>query len=291
MYEKILIPVDGSACGEKAAHLGLTLAGKLGASVVFAHVVAPWPAPYTPEAKAQEERSRSEGRALLQRSEQTAKAAKVGVKVRLEESPSIPESLTRLCEEEGCDLIVMGTHSREGLAHLFLGSVAERVSRLARVPVLLVRGRAGQGEQFRLERILVATDGSTLAHLALEHAKQLAAQLGASLHLLHVVPTARHYLHEPQWAYDLDQAELRKEGEHILAGAARDLPQAEVILRDAAGWRIGEVITQVAHEKGADLIVMGTHGRSGLSHFLLGSVAEWVAHHAQPAILLVRETR
>ena len=54
---------------------------------------------------------------------------------------------------------------------------------------------------------------------------------------------------------------------------------------------VGEVITQVAHEKGADLIVMGTHGRSGLSHFLLGSVAEWVAHHDQPAILLVRETR
>lgn len=287
MYKKILIPVDGSACSEKAARLGLALAGKLAAQVILAHVVAP----YTPEAKAQEERYRAEGRALLGRWEQTAKAAKIGVRVRLEESPSIPETLTRLCQEEGCDLIVMGTHSREGLAHLFLGSVAERVSRLASVPVMLVRGRAGEGEHFRLEHILVAIDGSTLSQLALEHAKQLAERLGASLHLLHVIPTARHYLHEPQWAYELDQAELRKEGEHILAEAARELPRAEVILRDAAGRRIGEVITAVAHEKGTDLIVMGTHGRSGLSHFLLGSVAEWVAHHAQPAILLVRKAR
>ncbi|ADH64999.1 UspA domain protein [Allomeiothermus silvanus DSM 9946] len=291
MYEKILIPVDGSACSEKAARLGLALAGKLNAQVIFAHVVAPWPALYTPEAKVQEERYRAEGQSLLERWEQTAKAAKVEAAVQLEVSSSTPEALTRLCEEKGCDLIVMGTHSRKGLEQLFLGSVAERVSRLAKVPVMLVRDRAGEGEDLRLERILAAIDGSPLSDLALEHAKHLTERLGASLHLLYVVPTARRYLHEPQWAYELDQAELRKEGEHILAEAARDLPQAEAILRDAAGRRIGEVITAVAHEKSIDLIVMGTHGRSGLSRFLLGSVAEWVAHHAQPAILLVRETR
>ena len=105
--------------------------------------------------------------------------------------------------------------------------------------------------------------------------------------VLHVVPKVRLHLHEPRWAYEAQQQELRHEGAYILDEATKDFPHAEALLREAGTDRIGEVIGQVAHEKGADLIVMGTHGRTGLEHFLLGSVAEHVAHRSGVNVLLI----
>lgn len=201
----------------------------------------------------------------------------------------------------GCDLVVMGTHGRTGLPRVLLGSVAERMARLAPVPLLLVRGDDTKPTLFK--RILVAIDGSSYSDLALQHADALAGALKARLSVVYVVPDltqlyvsagrAWMFTDQAQLQAQLaqEQARLREQGEFILREAIQrcvHCKRAHAVLREAGRHLIGERIREVAEEEKAELIVMGTHGRTGLRKFLLGSVAEDVAQQARQPILLVR---
>jgi nucleotide-binding universal stress UspA family protein len=87
-----------------------------------------------------------------------------------------------------------------------------------------------------------------------------------------------------------EQARLREQGAFILREALKHCSnkRARTVLREAGRHLIGEYIREVAEEEKTDLIVLGTHGHTGLRKFLLGSVAEDVAHQARQPILLVR---
>jgi universal stress protein A len=139
-------------------------------------------------------------------------------------------------------------------------------------------------------RILVPTDFSAGARLALDYAVQLARRLGASLHLLHVTedPSIAGMWTE---AY-VDIAQIRMEREagarQLMDKLRRDIGPADVTDEIAAG-PVARVIIEAAADRGAGLIVMGTHGRTGLAHVLVGSVAEQVMRMAGCPVLTVRE--
>ena len=145
----------------------------------------------------------------------------------------------------------------------------------------------------RITTILVATDFSHASSGALDYGRLLALRLGASLRLLHVVDDP---LLAAAWseAYAFDTSELRerlREGARVelakLADAIKDVPVAtEVIVGSPARAIIGRTA-----EPDIDLVVMGTHGRSGVTHLLLGSVAERVVRAARCPVLTVREPR
>ena len=143
------------------------------------------------------------------------------------------------------------------------------------------------------QRILVPIDGSTTSERALQEAIRLAegkAQLRVAYVLEEIFP-----LDTEGYAF-IDYAALqeavRHTGERTLAQAAEKARQsgmtAETALLDAKGKRIAGVIKDDALHWQADLIVIGTHGRSGLSRLLLGSVAEGVARDAPVPVLLIR---
>lgn len=143
------------------------------------------------------------------------------------------------------------------------------------------------------QRILVPIDGSATSERALQEAIRLAegkAQLRVAYVLEEIFP-----LDTEGYAF-IDYAALqeavRHTGERTLAQAAEKVRQsgmtAETALLDAKGERIAGVIKDDALHWRADLIVIGTHGRSGLSRLLLGSVAEGVARDAPVPVLLVR---
>ena len=144
-----------------------------------------------------------------------------------------------------------------------------------------------------ITRILVPTDFSAPSDLALEYGKTLADQFGASLHLLHVVedPFAAGAWSSEMYVADTPQlrASLRLEAgkrlERCLPPADRDRYHAtfEVITGSPAS-----AIRDVAVDRHADLIVMGTHGRAGLTHLLLGSVAEKLVRTSPCPVLTVR---
>jgi universal stress protein A len=123
-------------------------------------------------------------------------------------------------------------------------------------------------------RILVPTDFSPLSTLALDHAIALASLCRASIHLLHVRSDAKH---------DLDGEEVR-----LAVLASRCQSEAIVVTSQICAGEPAAAVVQAATDRAVDLIVLGTHGRHGLAHLMLGSVAEAVVRTAPCPVLTVR---
>lgn len=145
MYDKILVPTDGSSGVERAVSHAVDLAATHGATVHALYVVNTASYSSMPMETSWEhirEMLGEEGENALERVRELAGDADVPVETIITDgSPS--KEIVNYAEEEDCDLIVMGTHGRGGIDRLLLGSVAERVVRSSRVPVLTVR--VGEG--------------------------------------------------------------------------------------------------------------------------------------------------
>lgn len=140
--------------------------------------------------------------------------------------------------------------------------------------------------------ILVPVDGSPTSDRALQEAFKLAKQQKAQLALVHVMEEVWYVDHESYLDYAELQKSVRISSEKILAQAEEAALQAgmtpTVKLLEARGDRIASVIVSEAKRWPADLIIIGTHGRSGFSHMLFGSVAEGVVRTAHVPVLLIR---
>lgn len=142
------------------------------------------------------------------------------------------------------------------------------------------------------QHILVPVDGSPTSYRALQEALKLAKQLKAQLALIHVMEEIWYVDNESYLNYAELQKSVRISGEKILAQAETAMLQEGVSptvkLLEARGERIANVVVTEAKRWPADLIVIGTHGRSGFSHLLFGSVAEGVVRTAHVPVLLIR---
>jgi nucleotide-binding universal stress UspA family protein len=139
------------------------------------------------------------------------------------------------------------------------------------------------------QRIFVPIDGSSASEAALAEAIRFSKTLGAVLRLAHVYESLRHT--STEGLIDLTER-LKEEGKFLLAEAQRRCAEsgveADTVLVDAAGRRIATALVEEATRWGAELIIMGTHGRHGFEHLILGSVAEGVVRRAATPVLLIR---
>jgi nucleotide-binding universal stress UspA family protein len=193
--------------------------------------------------------------------------------------------------ENNIDLIVMGTHGRRGLGHLFLGSVAEEVVRLASCPVLTIREQKTPAPVKAMKHILVPVDFSEPGQRALVYAKEIAAFYGARLQLLHVIEEAIHpafYMANGASVFAF-QPELksRAEAEMKKLLKATKGPEVAAALHVVEG-RAAIDIVNFAEKNQTDLVVIATHGRTGIEHMLLGSVTEKVVRRAPCPVFTVR---
>lgn len=146
------------------------------------------------------------------------------------------------------------------------------------------------------QRILLATDGSKTSGLALEEACRLARGAGARLRIVHVIDSPYAYADTWYTAVSVDadavQRAWRAAGHEILRQAATRAREAgieaETALLEADGRRVSRVLVDDAAAWPAEVIVIGSHGRQGLEHLLIGSVAEGVTRSATTPVLLVR---
>ena len=142
------------------------------------------------------------------------------------------------------------------------------------------------------QRILIPVDGSPTSDRALGEALALARQQNAQLQLLHVIEDIHFVDIESSINYAELQETMRSSGNKVLTQAQTAVQQAgmtaETKLLEASGKRVASVIVTEAGRWPADLIVIGTHGRSGFSRLLFGSVAEGVVRTAQVPVLLIR---
>lgn len=196
---------------------------------------------------------------------------------------------TALCEhavDVGADLIVIGTHGRTGLSRMLIGSVAESVVRHAKCDVLTVHPGA---EAAAPKHMISATDFSPTAERGLAAAEHLSRSFSCHTTLLHVVDASLPALPVGAFADD-DLTERKRHAWDALASLRAEQFRDRV---DVATWvevdpSPPDAIVRTATDRKADLIVMATHGRTGLASLLIGSVAERVVRHAECPVLSVR---
>lgn len=196
------------------------------------------------------------------------------------------------------DLIVISTHGYTGVQRVLLGSTAERVVRHAPCPVLTVRppitpARNRKTPRFRLRRILVPIDFSKLSQAAVPWATSLAAQFDAEIVLFHVVEKFPiDYLLGGE-LLNHTMVPLMKQSEADLEGMATGLSKStgrnlSAVVREGKPF---QEICRSAETLSVDLIILTTHGYTGLKHVWLGSTAERVVRHAPCPVLVVRELK
>lgn len=228
------------------------------------------------------------------------RAERRGMAVTTRVATGIPsEEVITAARAEDSDLIVVGTRGKTGLAHVLLGSTAERVIRGAPCPVVTVRMEPADTKQeesalsrpVTLERILVPVDFSDCSLDALEYAIVVAQQAKASLMLLHVLEPVSYGLDftlSHIRTRDSEVSTWTKRLEELVSSHQHSHVPVESRLR---GGLPADSILDSAQTLPCDLIIMGTHGRRGISHALSGSVAEAVLRKALCPVLTVRSPK
>lgn len=230
-----------------------------------------------------------------------SRMAQRGVAVQTSITSGMPsQEVLAAAESEDVDLIVVGTRGKSGLEHVVLGSTAERIIRTAPCPVLAVRGEAHHDAEaggsmpdypVSWQRILVPIDFSDCSVEALEYAALVAQRAKASLRLLHVLEPVSYGLD-----FTLLHVAKREEMQERLTTRLRELASALQSVHVTADFQVrgglpADSILDAARAEPADLIVIGTHGRRGLSRTFWGSVAESVLRKAHCPVLTVRSPK
>lgn len=216
-------------------------------------------------------------------------------------------TILQYLEKTSCDLVVMGTHGRPWYERIVIGSTAETVLRMSALPVLIVHNTADRQSPPQLKRLLFASDFSVGSLNSEQWALQLATHGAEEVTLTHAVENPLLDVYEPDTA-DIDLRKIMEESRqhpprsaqpfwdhaHRVAHAKLSLMQqqflgahvqVELVVREGPA---AEDILRVAEEKDVDLIVMATHGRSGVQRLVLGSVTEKVIRATSRPVLAVR---
>jgi nucleotide-binding universal stress UspA family protein len=231
-------------------------------------------------------------RAAHEQLEQTRKAIEAkGVSTVTAQASDSPDPITSIGEAvraHRADLVVMGTHGRRGLQRAFLGSVTERALRVLDVPILAVKGDSETAAK-PIAKIAVAVDFSPHSDRASAVAASLAARLSASVDVIHAFHLPVDYDSTLSTGGAEVQRKIESEILERLDAIRGQLGQRNI--RANTHFRRGHpdiAITDLAREIGCDLIVMGTRGLTGLTHVLLGSVAERTLRMAPCSVLCVK---
>lgn len=266
---RVLVGTDGSARAEEAVRQGARLACALGAELEVAYVLdTRHPHDADLEQAAEKALGEAAGVAGAERVEAVTRI--------LAGDPA--EALVAEAEEHGADLICIAHDAGFLGTAIRIGRVAAHVLRHAHCSVLVARA-APEGFP---QRILCGVDGSESSFVTARLAAAVAAATGAELRLLHVIPVFRG--DNVEWSLEPGE-EVPPELEPALEAArGRGVDAA----REMAMGRPEAAIVEAARRDGADLVVLGSRGLSGMTRLLLGSVSEHVAEHARCSVLVVR---
>lgn len=298
LITKILLATDFSDCAALAQDYALLLASAWKAELAILHVLEFQPGmdPELPVNRVYLEQLRKDADAQL--SQLRAQLTRRGLRGESRHVTGIPSlRIAEEAAEAGADLVVLGTHGRSGLAHVLLGSTAERVVASAPCPVLTVRMQRAQPRSSAdapaaaIRRLLVPVDFSDHSLEALEYAASVATQFHAALTLVHVMEPAAYGL-DFTLALGTDGPTSKARLEARLAELTAPLvAQGLAVDHLVRGGTPADSILGWTSHQPYDLIIMGTHGRRGLSHLAAGSVAEAVLRRAPCPVLTVKSPK
>lgn len=265
---RIVVATDGTEASAGAVRTGVALARARGARLIGLSIALDNPEYSTLVPNLQEAAERNAREAL----KSFVDEAGPGVETVTRDATDPAQGIAAAADELNADLIVMGRQHKSALGRLLVGHTTAGVIGAGATPVLVVPRAARLWEK----RVLLATDGSSYSQAAAEAAGRLAAQTGLAVSVVSVVTTSHNDARrkEAQRAVTVALEHLRS------LGLAADGEVAE--------GRPDEAIVRAAESAGADLIVLGSRGRTGLTKVLMGSVAERVIGHAACPVLVVK---
>jgi nucleotide-binding universal stress UspA family protein len=288
--KKVLVPTDFSLAANAALPHALKIARTYKAEVSILHVASLHSDdPNLPEYQQLDEGSYREyiEKSLGEVSQALESSQKVTTKVVREVAPAT--GILDFIEEKGIDLTVMGTHGHSALTQFFLGSVAERVVRHASCPVLTV---AQDRKEYRndpdYQSILIAFDFSEHSKKAAREASKMASLYGARIQALYVVEQEVHPAFYLKWKESMfrELPQIAEEAKESLRSVLGEEGLEKIDVHVEIGEKKAHTeINEFVRANQVDLIVMGTHGLSGLDRMLLGSTTERVVRTAPCPVL------
>jgi nucleotide-binding universal stress UspA family protein len=300
--KRILCPIDFSDFSRHAFYRSVAIAKAYGATVTALHVVTVqstgvWPFVDADSLQQVALNEADRTRALVEMKRFLGLEGPTGVPVScvVTEAATAHQDILAEADRLAADLIVMGTHGRSGFERLLLGSVTEKILRVARPPVLTVGALPGglPVECATFKRILCAVDFSDCSTAALNYACSLAERTNAELVALHVVewsPAAYDPLVGPPVdlaGFQLAAESVGRERLHgLIPDSARQAFKIEEIVSSGKPHR---EILRIAEEHQSDLIVLGAHGRNPVGRILFGSTVEPVVRRSTCPVLTVRQ--
>ncbi len=285
--EKILLSTDGSEYSEGAIREAIRLAKKCSSRLSVLSVVETNPELET-IAPQVSEKAGKKARAHLDAVQARAKKDGVDCECLIREGEDSYRYIVEEAAKNKSTMIVMGRRGRTGMKRLVMGSVTARVIGHAPCTVLVVPKSA----EFQCKHILVATDGSKYGAAAAAEAIGMAKQLGSRLTALAVVHSESMSpmdIVSSQMQRDLIAEKEMKEADKNVKNV-KDAADAAGIRAESLilGGKPSEAIIQTAKDKQADLIVLGSHGKTGVEKLLMGSVAERVIVLSSCPVMVVK---
>ena len=296
MYQHLLVPLDGSRLAEAALPVAGYLARTLHARLTLLHIIEENPPerihgePHLQDAQEAQEYLKDAARRLL------PGLPDVEEHVHRQGEKDVARSLATHMEELDADLIVMSTHGRSGVRSLLIGNIAQQVISISKTPILLVPSGGEQAAQtFTCHRIVTPLDGNPEHEQGLEVAASLARACGAELrlimavHTLQTLPgehgaTARLLPTASSAILDLNEAQA----EEYLRQHEQKLNEAGIkVSSQVCRGEPVKMVERAARSMDADLLVLSTHGKSGIEAFWSRSFAPNLARIARHPILFV----
>lgn len=296
-FNHILVPLDGSALAEWALKPALKLASAARGELILLRSMIPvytampvvadeyewaWP-------EYAREQVRTEAREYLQAVQERYEQPGIALRTMAVEGDTAG-MIVDTAREEGVDLIVMSTHGWSGVNKLLLGSVTERVLHDAPCPVLIIRAPQA------ISRILLTLDGSRLAEQAIEPGLALIKAFGARATLLSVnepITISRKLKLQQKWQDSEEGRQLKQQRRDETERYLKDLIaryeefDGQIAVEVIDGSPVDKILEYVElHD--IDLIVMCTHGRTGLRRWLYGSVTARVMRSTTRSMLIIR---
>lgn len=298
MFQRILVPLDGSELAERVLPYVRLLGKAADCHLSLLRIVDPVPLDLRAI-----DHGLSHGEVFATRIEHardsleaTATSLKQdGLQVSAEVVEGIPaDHIVVEAATHPDTLIAMSTHGRSGISRWIMGSVTDKVLHATANPMLIVRSGEGQAAmEPDLRSAIVPLDGSSLSEQVLDHIVPIAKALGLKITLVQAVPEGEErygMVDHPGQYYEKMIQESYSRAEQYLQGVNRQITlggalQIEEVIPQASP---ADAIIDIAHQTPLSLVAMTTHGRSGVGRWVLGSVADKIVRHSGRPVLLIR---
>lgn len=287
--EKLLLSTDGSEFSEGAVREAISLAKRCSSKLLAVSVVETNPE-YEAIAPQLVEKAEKETRRILESIKERASKEGVDCDIIARQGEDVYQYITEEASKNKASMIIMGRRGRKGLKRMIMGSETARVIGHSPCSVLVVPRAA----RIEYKNILVATDGSRYSEAAVSEAVEIAKRCGSSLVIISVVPS------DTESPFDIVHSEMHKGliSDEESKAAEKNVKSAKTMAEkegiSVSGFILAgrpyDAIIETAKENRTDLIIVGSHGRTGLAKLLMGSVTERVIGLSECAVLVVKSS-